>query len=312
MQTTAISIDLDPLRCYYGIHGLGDPPEALAEVVMERAVPRFAELFARRKIKATFFVVGSDLQLPHGTSQTKALAAAGHEIGNHSQTHPYELARLSESRIDEEIGRAEQRILETTGRRPSGFRAPGYDLSTRVLRVLERRGYRYDSSVFGSWTYYAAKASVMAALGLVGRPSRAVMIDPRALLAPTTPYRVASSSPFRKGQSTVVEMPIAVSPGLRLPLIGTYLLAGPAAARRRLVDAAVAQPFFNFELHGLDLLDATDDKLPDALVRHQHDLKTPVREKLRAFEDLLDRLTEHGAFVTLDEAATTVQREGTI
>ncbi len=308
-RTTSISIDLDPLRCYFGIHGLGRVPDELQHVVFERAVPRFAEIFARRRIAASFFVVGADLATADSARAVGELARAGHEIGNHSQTHPYELARLSEQRIDEEIGRAEQLILDVTGRRPSGFRAPGYDMSARVLRVLERRAYRYDSSVFGSWSYYVAKAGVMAALGLVGRGSRAVLIDPRALLAPTRPYR-ASSSPFAKGQSPVVELPISVSPGWRVPLIGTSLLAAPEAMRRRLVSAALGQTFFNFELHGLDLLDAEQDGLPRALVDRQPDLRVPLSEKLRAFEGLLDRLADGGRFVTLDEAAIEVQRDG--
>lgn len=309
LHSCAVSIDLDPLRCYHAILGLPPVDDGLAQVVMARAVPRFAEIFARRKLPATFFVVGEDLSSSIGAQRVAELAQAGHEIGNHSQTHPYELARMPEGHIDQEIAAAEEQIRLVSGRRPVGFRAPGYDLSARVLRILERRGYRYDSSVFGSWSYYAAKASVMAALGLVGRPSGAVLIDPRALLAPTTPYR-PGTNPFARGQSTVVELPIAVSRGLRMPLIGTYLLAAPSAMRARLVAAALAQPFFNFELHGLDLLGADEDGLPPELVRRQADLRVPLATKLRAFEDLLDRIAERGRFVTLAEAAIEVQREG--
>ena len=67
---------------------------------------------------------------------------------------------------------------------PVGFRAPGYDLSERVLDVLMAQGYRYDSSVFPSWPYYVAKAGVMAMMALVGRRSRSVLGDPRVLFAP--------------------------------------------------------------------------------------------------------------------------------
>lgn len=311
MSASSVSIDLDALRFYYGIHGLGETPTELAQVVLERAVPRFMEILARRKLRATFFVIGEDLRTEVGQRTVAALHAAGHEIANHSFTHPYELARLPEARIDEEIGLCEQAIRAITGRMPAGFRAPGYDTSARVLRVLERRGYRYDSSVFGSWSYYLAKTSVLAALSLVGRRSQAVLIDPRALLAPTQPYR-PGASPFRRGQSTVVELPIAVSRALRLPLIGTWLLAAPERVRRQLYAEMMRLPFFNFELHGIDLLDAVDDRLPDALVARQPDLRVPLVEKQRAFEDILDRLAATRRFITCDEAATDVQREGTV
>ncbi len=124
LHSCAVSIDLDPLRCYHAILGLPPVEDALAEVVMARAVPRFAEIFARRRLHATFFVVGEDLASPIGAQRVAELAQTGHEIGNHSQTHPYELARMPEGHIDQEIGAAEEQIRAVTGRRPVGFRAP--------------------------------------------------------------------------------------------------------------------------------------------------------------------------------------------
>ncbi|HWU89246.1 MAG TPA: hypothetical protein VN253_18395, partial [Kofleriaceae bacterium] len=56
----AISIDLDAIGCYYRIHGLGAPPPELEHAIHERALPRAANLFARRGIHVTWFVVGRD------------------------------------------------------------------------------------------------------------------------------------------------------------------------------------------------------------------------------------------------------------
>ncbi|HEX4460050.1 MAG TPA: polysaccharide deacetylase family protein, partial [Polyangia bacterium] len=222
MRTCSVSIDLDPLSCYYGIHGLGAPPRELAHVVLRRALPRFAELFARRNIRATFFVVGSDAASDTaGGKLLGQVARDGHELGNHSHTHPYDLARLHRAQIDEEVWQAHETIGHIAGKMPTGFRAPGYDLSAKVLQVLEARGYRYDSSVFPSWPYYVAKAGVMTLMSLVGRRSRSVLGDPRALVAPVEPYR-PGNSPFTRGQSSLVELPVSVTPGLRLPAIGSW------------------------------------------------------------------------------------------
>ncbi len=163
MRVCSVSVDLDPLGCYYGIHGLGTPPRELGNVILRRALPRFAELFARRRIHATFFVVGSDAAGDGaGAKQLGQLARDGHELGNHSHTHPYELARLDRARIEDEIVQAHNVIGAIAQQPPIGFRAPGYDLSDRVLDVLMAHGYHYDSSVFPSWPYYVAKAGVMA------------------------------------------------------------------------------------------------------------------------------------------------------
>jgi hypothetical protein len=315
LRTCSVSIDLDPLSCYYGIHGLGAPPRELAHVVLQRALPRFAELLARRRIRATFFVVGQDAaEDTAGQRQLKQLARDGHELGNHSHTHPYELARLPRGAIDREIVQAHNIIAELAGAPPVGFRAPGYDLSSRVLDALMAHGYRYDSSVFPSWPYYVAKAGVMTMMSLWGRRSRSVLGDPRALLAPPEPYR-PGRSPFSRGQATLVELPISTTPRLRMPAIGSWapyvsLLLAPTAVRARLLESMRARSFFNLELHGIDLIGAEEDGIPAELVARQPDLRVSLMHKQRALEATLDRLALDYRFSPLRDVAAAVQREG--
>jgi peptidoglycan-N-acetylglucosamine deacetylase len=101
----AVSIDVDPIPCYYRIHGLGPAPAELRDTVARRALPRFAELLARRGIAATFFVVGEDIDPGALGARARAaralyleLSRAGHELGNHSYSHPYDLARWPRER----------------------------------------------------------------------------------------------------------------------------------------------------------------------------------------------------------------------
>jgi len=312
----SVSIDIDPLSCYYKIYGLGQAPDDLSDVIMRRCVPRFAEMFERRGIHATFFVVGQEVDVDryNGSaratrSQLKELAAAGHEIGNHSYSHPYELARLPPAVVGEQIGRAHELLSDTLGSPIRGFRAPGYDVSPVMLDELMRMGYAYDSSVFSSPGYYMLKASVMAAMKAVGRTSGAVMTNPRALFAPADPYRPSVRSPFRKGQAPLVELPIAVTPYLRAPAIGTFLLMAPDWLRARFLEAMRGRPFFNLELHGIDLCDADLDGIPGELVSRQADLRVPLARKQRALEATLDRVAMDYEFVTLESAAAWAQRE---
>lgn len=315
MRVCSVSVDLDPLDCYYGIHGLGATPGPLAHVILRRALPRFAEIFARHKVAATFFVVGRDAEHDvAGKKQLASLAAAGHELGNHSYTHPYELARLPHASIDDEVKRAHDVIGDIAGTAPLGFRAPGYDLSSRVLDVLMARGYRYDSSVFPSWPYYLGKAGVMGLMAAVGKKSRSVLVDPRMLFAPAEPYR-PGRSPFSRGQATVVELPVSTTPLLRLPAIGSWapfvsLLLAPTAVRARLLESMRKRSFFNLELHGIDLVGAEEDGIPAELVARQPDLRVPLVYKQRALEATLDRLALDYRFAPLADVAADVQREG--
>jgi hypothetical protein len=322
-RTCAISIDLDGLPCYYRIHGLGPAPAELEHVILERALPRAARLFGSRGIRVTWFVVGRDADADAdaelgdrdraarraSADRLRALAEAGDELGNHSYSHPYELARLSAAEVAGELDGCDRVLRAITGRAPRGFRAPGYDLSPAMLDRLAHLGYRYDSSLFPAPGYYAAKAAVMAALALVGRPSGAVMTNPRALAAPAEPYRPAMTAPWRRGQAPLVELPVAVTPWLRLPAIGTSLIAAPEPIRRRLMRAMAGRRFFNFELHGIDFADAAADGIPGELVARQPDLRIAVADKLARLERLLDQLAASWRLATLAEVAAEVQRD---
>ena len=315
----AVSVDLDSIACYYRIHALGPAPVELEHAILERALPRAAKLFHDRGIPVTWFVVGRDADAEAGLpdraaraangERLRALAAHGDELGNHSYAHPYELARQSAAEVDDEITSCD-RVLRAIGGRPvRGFRAPGYDISPAMLDVLARLGYRYDSSVFPAPGYYAAKAGVMAALAVIGRPSGAVMTNPRGLLAPIDPYRPAMAAPWRRGQAPVVELPVAVTRWARVPAIGTSLLVLPAPIRARIVAAMAERSFFNFELHGIDFADAEQDGIPGELVARQPDLRLPIAEKLARLGRLLDDLATRWHFATLADVAADVQRD---
>ena len=309
----AVSIDLDALSCYYRIHGLGQLPDGLESIILQRCLPRFIELFQERGISATFFVVGIDID--SGASGSRAKAArqvlksaidAGHELGNHSYSHPYEMARLSADEVSTEIARAHD-LISGLGTEVVGFRAPGYDVSAAMLRELDGAGYLYDSSVFPAPGYYAAKLAVLTAMKALGRKSGAVITNPLALTAPTRPYRPSLRAPWRRGHSRVVELPIAVTPGLRIPAIGTSLLVAPEPLRDRILSGVMGEEFFNFELHGIDLADAEDDGIPGELVSRQPDLHLSYAEKRGRLSAILDKLEERFEFATLADVAGQVQ-----
>lgn len=305
----SVSVDLDAIACYWRIHALpGEPPEEARRVILRRCLPRFGELFAAAGVKATFFVVGRDLlDDPEGAALLAQLAAAGHELANHSHTHPYDLVRRSRAAIADEIDRAHDAIAGCAGQAPTGFRAPGYTLSADVLDLLCARAYRYDSSAFPSLPYYAAKAAVMAAMRMMNRPSGSHLGSPRVLGAPLVPYRPARGAPYRRGDLPLVELPLAVTPVLRLHVIGTSVVTFPDWLRRRMVASALGQPFFNLELHGIDLADAEADGFPPGLIARQPDLRVPLATKRRALEATLAEARAHGAiFQTLSQAVTTL------
>src|SRR5690349_11619067 len=138
----SLSVDLDPLGCYTAIYGLPPPDEALRAVVLRRALPRFLQLFARDRVRAPFFVVGSHVQGEESAAPLRQALAAGHELGNHSYRHPYDLARRPRAAIAKDVGACHEALRRLQGgAAPRGFRSPGYDMSVDLFDVLQALGY---------------------------------------------------------------------------------------------------------------------------------------------------------------------------
>lgn len=313
----SLSVDLDEIRCYAAIHG---QTEALggdaARAIYAHAVPRFARLFDALGVPATFFVIGEDLD-PAVVGEAAAAAnaevlrglhAAGHEIANHSHHHLYDLTRRDAATWRREVRGGAALIEQAVGEAPVGFRAPGYTIHDGLFEALAELGVRYDSSVFPCPPYYGAKALALglyraaAAVGR-GRPSASVLDDPRVLRSPADPYRVGR--PYWTRGEGLVELPIAVTRGLRLPFIGTSVALAGARGAAALATMMRGRPFANLELHGIDLADADADGLA-SLRPHQPDLRRSAAEKESALRSAVGQLRAAGRrFVTLREAAET-------
>ncbi|OJU13642.1 MAG: deacetylase [Clostridiales bacterium 43-6] len=95
------------------------------------------DILGRYKVKATFFVVGQ--WVDKFPEEVKALSAAGHEIQNHSATHPH-MPRLSAEKQAEEIKICNDKIEALTGKRPILFRPPYGDYNNTLIDTLTNMG----------------------------------------------------------------------------------------------------------------------------------------------------------------------------
>ncbi len=296
----AISVDLDEVPHYFAIHGL--PLEGSdAHAAYDRALPRLGAFAEARGVPLTLFAVGADLERPESAEVIRVFSKRGHAIENHSLNHRYDLTRLSRDEIKREVAGGAGAIERVTGRRPKGFRAPGYTVSDALFDVLEEERVAFDSSVFPCPPYYLAKAAALAGMRLRGRTSRSVLDTPRVLTAPTKPYRPGSKW-YRSGFRSFLELPIQVTRGLRLPFIGTSVeLAGRRGAAW-LARGCAGASLVNLELHAIDFLDVSEGV--EKLRGHQPELARPLEDRLAALGSALDALKSAGySFVRLDEAA---------
>lgn len=103
--------------------------------------PRLLDMLRARNIKATFFCVGQCVsQYPQVARQ---IVAEGHEIANHSWSHPL-LTKLSDAQYHDQITRTHEAIVRATGVTPHLLRPP-YGALTQRQREWAYSEYGYPT-----------------------------------------------------------------------------------------------------------------------------------------------------------------------
>jgi len=293
-KLATIQVDVDsfwPLLNFYGYDALPQETRTIYEI----AIPRMLEIFRRFKVKATFFVVGRDLLNERNRAILGQIVEEGHEIANHTMNHPFGFSKLSRERKEREICDVEGIIEELTGTRPRGFRAPGYDMDTEALCILESRDYVYDSSVFPSTLGPLMKLLTKAKATSIGR----IIRNCTAPITPYYPSRKDLSKKEKRGK--VLEIPITAVPYVRLPFYANFNIA----TGRWLFDvcyALIRERSLNYLFHAIELVDMYRDNIDRRLVRHPN-LSLPLDRKVKFYEHILDRITSDYEVVTTEELA---------
>jgi peptidoglycan/xylan/chitin deacetylase (PgdA/CDA1 family) len=137
---------------------------------------KLLDLLRQRRAKATFFVVGR--QAERRPALVRRMAREGHEIGNHTYSHP-RLTGLPEHEILEELTGTQEIIERITGRAPRTMRPPYGDSDERVAAVAEFAGLAQIlwTGSTRDWELRDRKAIARKALSLVRRDAVILMHD---------------------------------------------------------------------------------------------------------------------------------------
>lgn len=112
------------------------------------ATPLVLDTLARFDVPAAFFLVGAHVR--HAPDIARAIHAAGHEIGNHTDTHAKLHLKGPRSTADE-LRRAHETIVDVVGRAPRLFRAPHGYKNPFLARAARQLGYAMVGWTFGVW-----------------------------------------------------------------------------------------------------------------------------------------------------------------
>ncbi len=298
-----ITIDMDNYREYRSLvdpSGDGAGPSFYLD-----AIPRFLDLLDRHDARATFFMIGQDGERAEHRALVREIAARGHEVANHSFTHPYDFRRLSRAQKQSEIVRTEATIADIVGAPPVGFRTPSCDVDGETLELLQERGYLYDSSIFPTpvmWAFMAyGKLFVRRADYQLGHLT--------SVFAPPRPYvprfdRLHRAWRLHDVQGPrLLEIPVSVTPVLRLPFYSTLLRRlGPRIFSLLLRAYGRRRPVLHMLFHLIDLADLGGTSLGRALARTPG-LTVPFTTREHFVSHAIGALRSVGEPVTLRELA---------
>jgi peptidoglycan-N-acetylglucosamine deacetylase len=300
----AININFDSLNQAYGF------PAGFRDPSFFEGMDRLLQIANRYQAPLSIFVIGRDLENPEIYARVKDWSDAGHEIGNHSWSHPVNLGRLSPDMIRDEITRAHEMIAKCTGKEPTGFIAPAWSTSKTLVNTLIDLNYLYDTSVFPSFLLYPAM--ITNALHFLGQPSEIKNILSRAdwlgpILRPTRPFLAGKDFQVLESDEEEDES-ILILP---LPTINRIMpciwhsvgfMLGWKLIQKQLIKLLNDHKGFYYLLHPADFLGPEDqDK------KHQHSLyrmSIPLQKKMEYLEKIFLQLAESGRpIVTMHDLA---------
>lgn len=116
-------------------------------VRVEDNTRRVLDLFARKGVHATFFVLGWVAE--RFPSLVRDIGAAGHEVASHGYGHE-RVSTLSREEFRHSIVHSKQLLEDLAGTAVLGYRAPSYSIGPGTLWAhdeLREAGYRYSSSI---------------------------------------------------------------------------------------------------------------------------------------------------------------------
>lgn len=286
----SMSLDLDDQWSYMKVHG--DEGWDKFPSYLDIVVPFVLDLLDELEIKITFFIVGQDAAIENNRKVLCSIKERGHEIGNHSFHHESWLKTYSKEKIEGEIIRAEEAILQATGIRTTCFRGPGFSWSSDLLEVLQKRNYKFDASILPTYI-----APLMRMYYFWNSKLTKEERESRKELFGSYKEGFFSLKPFNwkfANNQTLLEIPVTTMPVFKIPFHLSYLLfissysmwAMKAYLSFSLFLCKLTKTSPSVLLHPLDLI--SGDKIPQ--LAFFPGMNIPTEKKVEVFKYALSRI----------------------
>jgi peptidoglycan-N-acetylglucosamine deacetylase len=302
-----ISIDVDSLSSIYKGQGCSRPG-GYTYLEYRIGLENLSNFFDKYGIKTTMFMVGNDFLYQENHSYIRDIVKNGHEIANHSMTHPQGFRWLSQNEKEQELSAMSNISWEVAKTRPVGFRSPGWNIDNSTLPVLKKLGFKYDSSVFPTLLMPLMKFAHWSSMSKQATPDRTTMGQINYMVSPIKPYHTMDNALGKKGGNDFIEFPISVSPILRIPFFATLLLITGISFYKVLYRSIRAAGLpIHFQMHLSDFIDYSIPEIEDQVPRNKQgayvpqSLNTPLDKKMGIFSEMIEIIGQDYELITLKQ-----------
>ena len=184
------------------------------EKVLKEGMPVLLELYEKYGIKSTFFFTGYIAE--KFPEVVKMIIPYGHEVACHGYSHAVDEAfdRLDHEQQIDHLQKAKKILEDISGKDVISFRAPALRINKFTHSALIKSGFKIDSSIASQ------RFDFFLSFGGINKM--------KWLFARRYPYRTQDNNLYKKGCSSIIEVPLS---GFVLPYMGTTIRILPPVTR---------------------------------------------------------------------------------
>jgi peptidoglycan/xylan/chitin deacetylase (PgdA/CDA1 family) len=240
--------------------------------VLKEGMPLLLDIYSEYNIKTTFFFTGKIAE--KFPEVVKMILPYGHEVGCHGYSHEVKdgFDILSQDRQVDHLKRAKDILEQISGEEIITFRAPALRVNKHTPEALIETGFKIDSSI------PSQRFDLFFSFGSLKKM--------KWILAPRKPYFTKEKNLGRRGNSSLLEVPLSA---LFIPYIGTIMRISPfATAIIRTIlksESKINLKPIVFDIHPNEFL---EEKTEDRKIERRSNnlfhylVKDIIRSKLKA------------------------------
>lgn len=215
------------------------------EKVVSDGMPMLLDIYAKLNIKTTFFFTG--YMAEKFPEVVRMVLPYGHEVASHGYSHKVEEAFdvLPLNIQIDHLNKSKKLLEDISGQEVVSFRAPALRVNQNTPIALAETGFKIDSSVASQ------RFDMFLSFGGMNKL--------KWLFAPRLPYRTAKDNLFKKGNSSIIEVPLSA---FLLPFTSTTMRIFPLVTSLQKVMINIESNFNSkpivFDIHPNEFIDESD------------------------------------------------------